>query len=491
MSGGADGTGRASPAHPADRERPSTAVEGDERLDYSSLTAVGKAIREGTITPSALVERQLLRAERVGSALNCFVTVTPEAALERAAELDRKASEGDYLGPLHGVPVTIKDNVGCAGVRTTAASRVLADWVPSADSPAVQRLKSAGAVILGKTNLSEFAFGSTHPDFGDVLNPWDRSLSTGGSSSGSAAALAAGIGYASIGTDTGGSIRIPSSLCGLVGLKPTFGLVESAGIVPISLELDHVGPMARTVEDVAMVLDVIARSDWSGRAGLAKMDESGLRGLRLGVLPDHELEGVHPDALVGMKQAREALVALGCEPRPVTIPDRAAARSAMWTLAAVELLVDQEQNMTRLDDFGEGMRAALDRASKTDASTYLKARRTREDLRAALDLTFEEVDLLLTPAVPVVAHPFEQRPALRDARQAYTTLFNLTGNPALVLPVVISRENLPLGVQLIGRRFSDDLVLRAGLAIERSLGSIWNRQDVLARLKASISAILA
>ncbi|HEX7039596.1 MAG TPA: amidase [Trueperaceae bacterium] len=457
-------------------------------LEFEPLTAVAAAVREGRLSPVELVSAQLERARTVGAALGCFVTVAEDEALAAAERLEAALESGEAVGPLHGVPVTVKDNIAVAGLRMTAASGVFADQVPAEDAAAVVRLKRAGAVVLGKTNLSELAFGSSHPAFGEPLNPWDPERSTGGSSSGSASALAAGIGYGSVGTDTGGSIRIPASMCGLVGLKPTFGLVELAGVVTISRELDHVGPMGRTVRDVAVLLDVMARDGWERRR-LADLDGVGA-GLRLGVLADEELSGVHPAAVRAVETARDALEAAGCETRVVSLPDRDLARSTMWTIAAVDLLVDLEAHL-RSPGMGEGLRSALERAAGTSAATYVKARRARDELTAELDAVFASIDVLLTPGVPIPAHTTAERAALRDVRQAYTPLFDLTGHPALVVPASLSREGLPLGVQLVGRRFADDVVLGAGLVVEEAVGSPWAREDVRGRVTATVERLAA
>ncbi len=486
-SGGEGGAPRAAgPRGTAGAHGPRTAGDG---LEFEPLTTVADAVREGRLSPVDLVSRQLERAKTVGAALGAFITVAEDQAMEDAARLESALSSGAVAGPLHGVPVTVKDNVAVAGLRLTAGSGLFADRVADEDAPSVARLRRAGAVVLGKTNLSELAFGSSHPAFGEPLNPWDPGLSTGGSSSGSASALAAGIGYGSVGTDTGGSIRIPASMCGLVGLKPTFGLVELDGVVTISRELDHVGPLARTVRDAALLLEVMARDGWERRRRLASL-EGVTDGLRLGVLPDEELEGVHPDAAAAVGRARDALVAAGCAPVVVSLPDRALAKTTMWTLGAADLLVDLEAHLWG-PGMGDGLRAALQRAADTSAAAYVKARRARDELTREVDALFASVDLLLTPGVPVPAHPTAQRAALRDVRQAYTPLFDLTGHPALVVPAALSREGLPLGVQLVGRRCADDVVLGAGLVVERELGSPWAREDVRSRVSANLAELPA
>lgn len=480
-------TERSGPGKAVGSERTSSrdggVAEGGAQAWFDSLTSVAASVREGRLSPVDLVSGQLERARSIGKALNCFVSVMDDDALKDAERLEELANAGTIVGPLHGVPVTIKDNIAAKGVRTTAASAVSPVGAATEDAVAVRRLKQAGAVVMAKTNLSEYAFGSTSPVFGEVVNPWDPSRSTGGSSSGSAAALAAGIGYGSVGTDTGGSIRIPSSMCGLVGLKPTFGLIELDGVTTISRELDHVGPMGRYVRDVGQLLSVMARSGWEGRDRSAQLQEP-VRGLRVGVLEDTELAGSHPDALSALGTVREVLSTGGCSERVARIPDRAVARSTMWTIAAVDLLVDLEPQREN-PGMGESLKEALRRAAGTSALNYATAQRARAELTRELDAVFEEIDVLLTPGVPIPAHPTSERSALRDVRQAYTPLFDLTGNPALIVPATLSREGLPLGVQLVGRRLEDHVLLELGQLIETAMGSPWSQVEVRERIEAS------
>src|SRR5438874_2414227 len=312
---------------------------------HMTLEAAAEAVRARRLSPTSLVEACLARIEMLEPRLNAFITVTAALAREQAREAEREIAAGRYKGPLHGIPVAVKDLFATSGIRTTAGSRILAKWVPSEDATVVRRLREAGAVLLGKLGLHEFAYGisSVNPHFGDVRNPWDTSKIPGGSSGGSAVAVVVGEAFATIGSDTGGSIRIPASLCGCVGLKPTYGRAGLGGAVPLSWSLDHPGPLARGARDVAIVTSAIAGKDPRDPASadrevpdLVAGIDRGPRGLRIGVPRDHVWEECDPRVAAVVRSAIDQLAAAGAEIREIGWPDAARYAKAASQVLAVE-----------------------------------------------------------------------------------------------------------------------------------------------------------
>jgi aspartyl-tRNA(Asn)/glutamyl-tRNA(Gln) amidotransferase subunit A len=302
----------------------------DDALHFLSIREVGERLKRRELSPVELTTATLERAEQLDGSLNAFITVTRDEALAQARLAEQALDAGHYLGPLHGIPISLKDLYQTVGIKTTGGSKILADWVPTTDSTVTRRLREAGAVLIGKNNLHEFAFGATNenPHHGPARNPWNRERITGGSSGGSAAAVAAGIGYASMGSDTGGSIRLPAALCGTVGVKPTYGLVSRAGVLPLSWSLDHCGPLTRTVEDAAIVLNAIVGHDYAdpSSAGRVTPDlttvlDGRVQGLRAGLLTDYLGENVEPDVLAAVRMAVRDLERLGVQVEEVAVPE--------------------------------------------------------------------------------------------------------------------------------------------------------------------------
>lgn len=450
-------------------------------LAFYSLRAVHDLLRRREVSARELVDSQLARLESLQPQLNAFITVTHEEARRTADELDRETSRGESRGPLHGVPLTLKDLIWTKGVRTTSGSKVSADFVPQQDAAVVQRLRRAGALFLGKTNLHELAYGisNVNPHYGAVRNPWDGERISGGSSGGSAASLAAGIGYGSVGTDTGGSIRIPSALCGTVGLKPTYGSVSREGVTPLAWSLDHVGPMARTVEDVAILFEVLTAQEDGGSAlpseafaGSEKVTVP--RGLRMGIHENYFYEDLDPEVRQLVEAAVLDLEDLGLERRETSIPEVRYQGTCRDVVQYVEAASCYEASIReRPQDFGEDTRERLRLGLLIRGTEYLSAQRARRRVLQAFRAAFHEFDVLVTPTVPVPAprigeETLSNGEELRRGVGRLVTPFNTVGFPALSLPCGFTKAGLPVGLQLAARPFQEKQLLRVGHAYERS-----------------------
>ena len=426
-----------------------------------SIADLGAAYRRRALSPVEVTRLAFARIARFDPSLNAFITLCEEGALEQAATAERELAGGKDRGPLHGVPLAIKDLIDVAGVPTTYASRAASPVVPAGDAALVARLKQAGAVILGKTNLLEYAFGAVHPDFGQTNNPWDPKRTSGGSSGGSAAAVAAGMCFAAVGTDTGGSIRIPAAYCGIVGLKPTYGLVDLAGVQPLSWSLDHGGPLARSCADAARLLEGM-----TGRQLAVRRLKP--EGLRLGVMRHPGAERFLAPAVAALF-AVSLLAAAGATIRPVEIDDLArAADAAMVILHPEASVVHQRRIAEAADGFGETTRLQIEAGFAVPATAYVRAQQLRHALSARFRALFEGLDAVLSPTVPWVA-PAED-PAIGDeagdGEMLYSALYNLVGLPALSLPCGLTPEGLPAGLQIVGPWQADAEVLSLGEALE-------------------------
>ena len=462
----------------------------DNDLAFASLDEIRRRIRAGQVTSAALTRLMLDRIARFNPRLNCFITVCEDAAMQQAAAHDGMMAAGVDLGPLHGIPVAVKDNMATAGVRTTAASRILADWIPDEDATVVRRLKQAGAVILGKTNLYEFAYGGVHDDYGEVRNPWHPDRTCSASSSGPACAVAAGLAYASLGTDTGGSVRLPAAACGLVGHKPTYGLVSRAGVVPAGYSLDHVGPFARSVRDAALVLNAIAGPDPRDPAGTrrpasdagADLDR-GITGLAIGVpqvqaseLIDPQMRDAFRAALAVLEQAGARLVALD-------LPDHLLSRTAMWAISASELAESHHVYLrTRAQDYSPTVRGLIRQGAFLPAVEYVHAQRVRQKIIVQYEEVMRRVDVIAMPVVPFPAWPVGAEEVTVDgvtenlmgSLTRYCPPFNITGQPAIAVPAGFDRDGLPLGFQIAGRWHEDATVFCVAQAYEQA--TEWHRR---------------
>jgi aspartyl-tRNA(Asn)/glutamyl-tRNA(Gln) amidotransferase subunit A len=463
-------------------------VASDE-LAFRSLAHVRQLLAAKEVSSQELVESQLRRLDSVEPELNAFITVTAEDALRDAKARDQAAARGQNMGPLHGVPLTLKDLLWTRGVRTTSGSKIFTDFVPAEDSTAVARLRGAGAVFLGKTNLHEFAYGvsSVNPHYGPVHNPWDLERISGGSSGGSAAALTAGVGYGSIGTDTGGSIRIPSALCGTVGLKPTYGRVSRFGVTPLAWSLDHVGPMARGVEDAAILFDVLAGHDGKDPStvrGTVEPASEGLEvmpaGLRMGIEESHLLKGLDAEVANVFQTAVRDLMDLGLERIDVDIPELEQVSTCRNVIAFAEASSYHERTLReRPGDYGESVRELLQMGLFIRASEYLTAQRARRRLVQVFRDVFENIDLLACPTVAAPAPKIGEEKLsngeeLRSGLLRLASPFNTVGFPAISLTAGFTRSGLPLGLQIVARPFDEALLLKVAHAYECS--HAWSRE---------------
>jgi aspartyl-tRNA(Asn)/glutamyl-tRNA(Gln) amidotransferase subunit A len=460
------------------------------------LATVAESIRTGEATSTEIVEAVLSRIETVGPHLNCYLTVLADEARQRARALDDLLRAGRYLGPLHGIPVSLKDNIATRGVRTTAGSQILRDWIPNRDSTVAKRLHDAGAVLIAKAHLYEFADGVYHPLYGPVRNPWDVRYACGGSSNGSAAALAAGLCLGSVGTDTGGSNRNPAAFCGVVGLKPTYGLVSRSGVIPYSDSLDHVGPMARTVKDLVPLLQVIAGHDRidftsSPRAvpDYATDLEHGIRGLRLAYADPEKCGPVASEVRAHLHAAYGVFEREGAALPDVELPDLDAAVGVVEIISSAEAAAYHRRYLrSRASEYHPELRSLLEEAKPVGSKDYVDAQRTRVLLARELSARMGDADAVIMPAVPVPAYVSEERTlaigdrevAAFSARVRFNALTNLTGQPAIVLPCGFSSGGLPIGLQLVGRHFDEATLLRIARAYERATN--WHvRQPSLPR----------
>ena len=447
-------------------------------LNYLPLIEAARLVRDGDLSPVDLTKAHLDRINQFEPQLNCFITQTPEAALERARQAELEIQGGEYRGPLHGIPLALKDLFETRGLLTTAGSLFYTDWVPEEDGAVVERLKSAGMVNLGKLNMHEIALWVTNnpPQFGACHNPWKLDRTPGGSSGGSGAALAAGMCMGALGSDTGGSIRIPASLCGVVGLKPTFGRVSLRGVVPLSWNLDHPGPMARRVSDVAVILQTIAGYDPEDPVSLdvtvpdylAQLGGT-VRGWRVALAEDAFFTKADPEVLEAVRAAADVFASLGAQVVQVEFPNAYEAANANGLMVTSDAAAFHHEGLqNQPEKFGVDVRQRLETGAAFTSGEYILARRTQSVLRRQFEQFFDEFDLLLTATTPIAAPPLEGPDAVEQAGRLtrFTSPFNLTGLPAISLPCGFSGLGLPLGLQIITRPLGEAALLRAASAYE-------------------------
>jgi len=436
----------------------------DASLAYASISEIGKLFRRRKLSPVELTQFLLERIGRLNPRLNAYLTLNSEIALKGAAAAESalcsktRRKSGRDLGPLHGIPISLKDNLYTAGLRTTGGSGFLRDFVPLEDAVAVTSLKNSGAILLGKTNLHEFAYGvtSNNPHFGPVRNPWDLNRIPGGSSGGSAAALAAGLCYGSIGTDTGGSVRIPASLCGVVGLKPGLGRVSAEGAIPLSTTLDFVGPMARTAADAAILFNAIATPEKNKRRPRVARGQH----LRLGIPKHFFLDVVSSDIQHAFESSLVTLKKLGTKLKEISLPYLKETENAGNQIAWAEATHYHQQAgwyPLHAADYGEDVRSRLEMGEKVSALQYLRALDLREKFIAGFHLALleNEVDALVTPTTPIAA-PFIGEENISIAGKEHSTRAlllrlnrpaNLGGIPAISVPCGLTPSGLPVGLQ--------------------------------------------
>ncbi len=442
-----------------------------------NIEEFGRRLRRRQTSAVEATSACLDRIARDNPRLNAFVLVMADEARQQAALLDRELAEGGDRGPLHGVPISIKDLFDVAGTPTTAASRVREGHVARRDAPAITRLRRAGAVIIGKTNLHEFALGTTNEDsaFGPARNPFDDSRSPGGSSGGSAASVAAGMALATLGTDTGGSIRIPAAACGLVGLKPAYDELSASGVVPLSRTLDHVGPLTTTVADAWHILHALR-----GQSAVRALSAVPPRSMRLGIPRRYFCDLLDDAVRTAFDSAVQALVREGA-----TIVDVDIAHAALIAPTYLHILFGDAAafhgpSLDRMPErYTPNVRLRLELARYVLAEDYVRALEVRRVLRREVDAALSGQDALLLPSLPIVAPTIgtatvrigSSDEPVRNVMLRLTQLFNLTGHPAVALPCGMSASGLPCGLQLVGATLQTDALLRVARGVETALGS--------------------
>ena len=455
-------------------------------LCFSAISEVAELVESGRLSPVELTRAHLERIEATEPALNSFITLLAEGALDQAAAAEREIAGGTYRGPLHGIPIGLKDLYYTKGIRTTVGSRILRDFVPDYDAAVVERFNDAGAVLLGKLQMHEFALGATsvNPHDGPAHNPWDVSRITGGSSGGSGSSVASGQCMATLGSDTGGSIRIPGGLCGIVGMKPTFGLISRYGVHPLSWSLDTVGPMTRTALDAAIVMNALAGHDPRdpSSAQVPNQDytagiNDGIDGLRIGIPDDFFYDVIDEEVSAAICEAAGILAELGAVVERCSIPALNYALGISSTILVTEAAETLLTHMReRPEDIGADVRARLYLGAMTPAVDYVKAQRARAAYNEQLADAMSDYDLLLAPTAAVGAPGIDQEfvevgGKMENALSLMSRLtrpFNITGQPAVSVPCGFTSEGMPIGMQLAGRMWEDSVVLRAAHAFERA-----------------------
>lgn len=470
--------------------------ERDRELCSLGVTELRRLYRARELSPVEVTRVTLERIERLNPELNAYISVIADSALAEAKAAELLMTRGIYLGPLHGVPVSVKDIIRVRDTRTTAGSRVL-EHAPldEEDAVVVQRLRAAGSILLGKTNLYEFAFGLPGPDtaFGDVQNPRKVGHQAGGSSSGSAAAVAAGLGVCSLGTDTGGSIRHPANVCGVVGLTATYGLVPTRGVIPVSERLDRVGPITRSVADAAFCLSAIAGHDAQDpHSVLAPVPDyvsilnREIRGLRLGIPTNVFYQFGHRAVLAKVEEAHDALAALGLTRVPLELPRAEETNQLADTLMTVDLLAHHEQYVTCRSRYGQNFVERSTLGRRVSGVEYAKALEARTAIRRNWQALFDRADILALPGNTAGA-PRHGEDTIEVDGQAYparlvtsrfTRATSLIGFPTLVIPVAETLEGLPIGIQLVGPPLGEARLLAVGHALESALGDLAGRWGI-------------
>ncbi len=476
---------------------------------HLTITKIAPLLRRREISPVELTEAFLKRIAGLQPTINAFITVTADLARQQARQAEKEIRRGNYRGPLHGIPISLKDLYYTAGIRTTAGSKILRNFIPKENGTVVNRLLQAGAVILGKTNLHEFAYGATNvnPHYGPVHNPWDVNRVPGGSSGGTAAAVSAGLGLASLGTDTGGSIRVPASACGIVGLKPSQGLVSLHGVVPLSFSLDHGGPLCRSVEDAAILLNGIAGFDSRDPQSLdlkfrisRKALRKGIRRLRVGVPKQYFFDRLQNDVRRQVTAALETLESLGARLQEVSLGSMNETAFLAGEITVAEAISYHSQWLhERAQDYGQDVRDRMEQGAQQLTQTYFLAQKGRQIYTEYFRTALETVEVLAVPTLPIVPPRIGEQEVnvgrstenIRSALLRFTRPGNLTGFPAVSIPCGFSSENLPVGLQLMGRFLEDEMVLRVAYAYEQATPWHTRFPDDEALARSSPSAIIS
>ncbi len=451
----------------------------------TTIIEAGRRLRDGSLSSEALTKAYLQCIKQLEPQLNAFITLMEEQALETATARDAELRAGEDRGPLHGIPIVHKDIYDTAGVLTTVGSEFFEGRVPEEDATVVGRLNEAGVVVLGKTNMNEFAAGvsGTNAFYGDTHNPWDLSRSPGGSSSGTGTAIAAGLCLRGTGTDTGGSVRVPASWCGITGIRPTYGLVSLAGVYPRAYSLDTAGPLAHSVADVAVLLDHMAGYDLkdpnSSRnqiaGGYTDNLEEGVRGLRLGIVKDYTFRDVDPEVASAVQAAADTLAGLGAEIETIEIPvlvelDYAELFNNVLLYEFNQILGEQYRATEDKSVFGPTVQENIEKGSQISRETYEDALEERPRQIEQAQEAFEKVDALLTPTLPMVAPPLTAGTDVYNRGRQFTLPFSFLELPCISVPGGLSSGGLPIGLLIVGNRFEEALILRIAAAFEAATG---------------------
>ena len=450
-------------------------------IPFISVAELSRLIETRQVSPVEATKAYLDRIDSLDSKFNSYVTVCRTEALGAAKQAEQAIVKGDYLGPMHGIPVGVKDQFWTRGIRTTAGSLFLADYEPEQDATVVANLKNAGAVLLGKTNMSEFAMGGTSSAYNTPRNPWDSNVYTGGSSSGSAAATAAFLCATSLGEDTAGSIRWPAAWCGLVGLRPSWGRVSRYGVIPVAWSMDTAGPISRTVEDAAITLQAIAGYDpkdpytWNVPVPDYRQALDGdIRGVRIRVIEEQiNSELVEPEVRDAVAKATSVLGELGASVEEISLPLTLHCGVVSSVFTAVEPALDQRQRIkSRIHDYAPSNRIGLLTGSVVPAHVYYKAQKLRSMIRQQVLAALETCDVLVTPTLGTVPQALDQAGTKFAGREAAKMLparriFNLANTPAICIPCGFSAEGLPIGLQIGGRPGGEEIVLKVAHAYEQ------------------------
>lgn len=462
-----------------------------DNLNSLTISTALEALRSQKLSPQDLTAASLHQIERLNPELNAFITITPaplqvqvESPLETSSSESEKNARATQSSAdarmLRGIPIAVKDLFDTAGIPTTAGSKFFTDNIPEKDAYVVEKLKEAGALILGKTNTHEIALGVTgnNPHYGTARNPWDTTRIPGGSSSGSAIAVATGMVLGALGTDTGGSIRIPASLCGVVGFKPTYGRVSLRGVFPLSWNLDHVGTLTKTVEDAALILQVISVYDPMDPASIKMLTgdyprhlADNMKGRKVAFGIGEYIDSADSEVLRAVREATNVFASFGCRVQEVDVSwMREAALANKTMIQADGAAVHRERLKENPDWFGEDIRRRLEDGAKTTSTEYILARRTQAEVRKRCEQFFEAQDILIIPSTPIPAPKIEGNDAVEQAGRLtrFTAPFNLAGLPALSVPCGFTEDGLPIGLQIIARASADAKVLNAGYAFEQA-----------------------
>ena len=465
----------------------------DTPLHFKTIVEMASLIKSKALSPVEVTESALDRINQQDPQYKSYATVMADQALASARAAEQTIVAGNYLGPLHGVPIAVKDLCFTRGVATMGATKALMDHVPDFDCTVVQRLNAAGAVILGKLNLTEGAMAGYNPDFQVPVNPWGADLWSGASSSGSGVATAAGLCYGSLGSDTGGSIRFPSAACGIVGLKPTWGRVSRYGVLALAESLDHIGPMVRCAADAGIMLQAIAGLDTNDHTSLPdpvpdmlEGIEQGVRGLRIGLDEKYISENTDPELVASVLSGITTLEGLGAVIVPINMPDISGYMDAWGVLCSSEALAAHEATYpSRRDDYGPWFQGWLDNGSRVTGAEYAKANNVRAACRGLLNNVFQNVDIICCPAMtsppfPITLEEMYGPTFLLDDPNwgRFTVPYDFSGSPSISLPCGKNSEGLPLTIQFVGKHLSEPLLCRIGHTFEQTTDRGALRPDI-------------